>query len=210
MISLFIDTSSEDVSIAIVRDDKIIASRINNIPGKHSIYATSYLDEVIKEAKIDNKDIDNIMVVNGPGSFTGLRIGVAIAKVFAYLLKKGVICISSLKMMALSIKHDYCLTLLDARNNNYYMALYDKNNKEVIKPVFSNVDEVLELINKYSPLIVSNKEFEINSFKVRRVELDIVNIVKCYENEEVINSHLVVPDYLKLPQAMEDKNDKRN
>ena len=87
MISLFIDTSSSDVSIAIIQDNKVLSSIVKNIPGEHSIYTTSYLEEVIKKAKIKNEDIDKIMAVSGPGSFTGLRIGLTIAKVYAYLLK---------------------------------------------------------------------------------------------------------------------------
>ncbi len=205
MIYLFIDTSSEDVSIAIVRDNELLASISKTIPGEHSIYATSYLDEVIKEAGINNKDIDKVMAVNGPGSFTGLRIGLTIAKVFAFLLGKEVICISSLKMRSLSIEHDYCLSLMDARNNNYYLALYDKENKEVVNPVFSNIDEVLALIEKYNPLCIGDKEFKINDINVDKQELDIIKIVNYYKNEKSINPHLVVPEYLKLPQAMENK-----
>lgn len=205
MISLFIDTSSEDVSIAIIKDKKVLASKTETIPGKHSIYTTSILDNIIKEADINNNDIDKIMVVNGPGSFTGLRIGVTVAKVFAYLLNKEVTCISSLKMRALSINHNYCLSLIDARNNNYYIALYDKDNNEVVKPVFSNIDKVTELINKYNPICVSDKELIINNKKVPKQNLDIVKIVDYYKSKKSINAHLAVPDYLKLPQAMEDK-----
>ena len=210
MISLFIDTSSSDVSIAIVKDNKILSSIVKDIPGKHSIYATSFLEEVINKAKIKNEDIDSIMAVNGPGSFTGLRIGLTIAKVYAYLLKKDVICVSSLKMRALSIEHDYCLSLIDARNNNYYLALYDKNNKEIVEPVFGNIDKVLSIINKYNPVCVGDKDFVLCDKSVKKVDLDIIRIVNYYKNDIGINCHLVVPDYLKLPQAMEDKIDKGN
>ena len=121
------------------------------------------------------------------------------------VLGKEVICISSLKMRSLSIEHDYCLSLMDARNNNYYLALYDKENKEVVNPVFSNIDEVLALIEKYNPLCIGDKEFKINDINVDKQELDIIKIVNYYKNEKSINPHLVVPEYLKLPQAMENK-----
>ncbi|MBR3161905.1 MAG: tRNA (adenosine(37)-N6)-threonylcarbamoyltransferase complex dimerization subunit type 1 TsaB [Bacilli bacterium] len=205
MITLFIDTSSSDVSIAIVKDNKILASIVKDIPGEHSIYATSYLDEVIKKSKIDIKDIDKIMAVSGPGSFTGLRIGLTIAKVFAYLLKKEVICVSSLKMRALSIEHDCCLSLIDARNDNYYLALYDCNNKEIIAPKFGNISEVTSIIDKYNSICISDKDFKINDVVVSKVNLDLLKIVNYYGDESAVNPHLVVPDYLKLPQAMEDK-----
>ena len=205
MISLFIDTSSSDVSIAIIKDSELLSSRIKDIPGEHSVYATSLLDEVFKEAKIEKDDIDNVMVVTGPGSFTGLRIGVTIAKVFGYLVKKKVICISSLKMRALSFDHDYCLSLMDARNNNYYLALYDKNNKEIVEPVFGNKEMVKDLIEKYNPVCVGDNDFSVDDKKVLKKKLDVVRIFNYYKDKDKINPHLVVPDYLKLPQAMENK-----
>ena len=85
MIFLLIDTSAEDVSIAILRDKKVLSAVTKSIPNQHSIYTVKMIDDTIKEAGIKNEDINKIMVVVGPGSFTGLRIGVTIAKTFAYL-----------------------------------------------------------------------------------------------------------------------------
>ena len=90
MISLFIDTSGIDVSIALIRDNNIVTKIVERIPNEHSVYTTSYLDKVLNRANISPSDIDKILVVNGPGSFTGVRIGVTIAKVFAYILKKDI------------------------------------------------------------------------------------------------------------------------
>ena len=81
MITLFIDTSNSDVSIALIKDSNILASISESLPNQHSVYATSYLDKLINEAKIEVNEVDKVMVVNGPGSFTGVRIGVTIAKV---------------------------------------------------------------------------------------------------------------------------------
>ena len=119
MITLFIDTSSSDVSIALVKDNNILSSITQNLPNQHSIYTTSYIDKVLKETSLEPKDIDKIMVVNGPGSFTGVRIGVTIAKVFAYILKKDIMCLSSLKIRALSSNHNNCLSIINANRNNY-------------------------------------------------------------------------------------------
>lgn len=204
MISLFLDTSSTDVSIALVLDGKIISKKIGSEINQHSIYATNFLDEVLRSANKSPSDVDRIMVVNGPGSFTGIRIGVTIAKVYAYLLKKDVICVSSLKMRSISKKHDYCMSLMDARHDNYYMGLYDENNNNVIEEGFVGKDRVLKLIDKYNPVIVSDREFFIDDIRVDKVDLDIVKIVDYYKNSEPVNCHLVVPNYLKLPQAMEN------
>lgn len=205
MRTLFIDTSSSDVSIAVINDGKILASITKNIPNAHSVYTVSFLDKVIKDAGLIPNDIDKILVVTGPGSFTGVRIGVTIAKTYAYLRNISIIGVSSLKMLALSTNHEYCLSLIDAKHNNYYLGLYDKDNNNVIEEQFNNKDKVLELISKYNPLIVSNEDIKIDDIEVKKQELDLVNIVSYYQDKESINPHLIVPNYLKLPQALEEK-----
>lgn len=205
MISLFIDTSSIDVSIALIKDNNVLTKIVERIPNQHSVYTTSYIDKVFESTNIKPVEVDKIFVVNGPGSFTGVRIGVTIAKTMAYLLNKEIICLSSLKIRALSVGHDYCLVLINANKDNYYVGLYDKDNNEVIDEQFSNVDNVKELISKYNPVIVSDKEFSFDDRTITDVQLDFVNIINYYQDKESVNVHLVVPNYLKLPQALEEK-----
>jgi len=203
MITLFIDTSFSDVSIALLKDNKIINKIVKSIPNEHSKYAITYIDEVLKKSNIKPNEVNNIMVVNGPGSFTGVRIGLTIAKIYAYLLNIEVTLISSLKTLALSEEGEYILSLIDARNNNYYLGLYDKNYNEVIKEHFSNIEEVNELINNYQDLkIVSNSNININNYK-KITELDIEKIAKYYQDKIRVNAHQVLPNYLKLPQVLE-------
>ena len=114
MISLFIDTSLSDVSIALLKDNKILSSIHNNIPGEHSIYVTKYIEDLLKKTNISSKEVDEIVVVNGPGSFTGIRIGVTIAKVFAYLTKIRIVSITSLQARAIGRKNEYILSTIDA------------------------------------------------------------------------------------------------
>ena len=207
MITLFIDTSSSDVSIAILKDN-IILSKINeSIPNQHSIYTVSFIDKALKEAKLTPHDIKKIMVVTGPGSFTGLRIGVTIAKVYAYLENIEITPISSLKIRSISINHDYCLSIIDAHHDNYYIGLYDKNNEEIIKEQFQTKEKVLELIEKYHPLIISDLNGKIENYEYTKQELDISKIAAYYQNAKTYNSHSINPNYLKLPQALEEKND---
>ncbi|MCI6265680.1 MAG: tRNA (adenosine(37)-N6)-threonylcarbamoyltransferase complex dimerization subunit type 1 TsaB [Erysipelotrichaceae bacterium] len=207
MITLFIDTSSSDVSIAIMKDKKILSNITKSIPNKHSIYTVSFIEQMIKEANLTVNDIEKIMVVTGPGSFTGVRIGVTIAKVYAYLKNLSIISISSLKMMSISCEHKYCLALIDAHHDNYYLGLYDENNQEIMKEQFNTKEKVLELIEKYQPRIVSNENIEIGKYKIKKQSLDISKIITYYQKEEPLNPHLVVPNYLKLPQALEEKHD---
>jgi len=193
MISLFIDTSLSDVSIALVKDNKLISEIKNSIPGQHSIYVTKYIDDVLKDCNLSPKDVDEIVVVNGPGSFTGIRIGVTIAKIFAYLQKIRIVSITSLQARAIGNKSDYILSTIDAKHNNYYIGLYDKDYNKIIEK-FSNITEIEEIKNKYSVLVVE-------PFNPYHIE-EIIKYSKKLNSE---NPHAVNPIYLKLPEAMEKK-----
>lgn len=203
MITLFIDTSCSDVSIAILKDNKIISKKVESIPNEHSKYAVSYVEKVLKDANILPKEVNNIMVVNGPGSFTGIRIGLTIAKIYAYLLDIKVNLVSSLKTLALSTTGEYILSIIDAKNNNCYIGLYDKEYNEVINEHFSTYDEVKEIINNYDNIkIVSNSNIKLENYE--KIDLlNIENIVSYYKNQVSVNAHQVLPNYLKLPQVME-------
>ena len=207
MISLFMDTSMTNVSISIVKDDKIMSIIQENIPNEHSKYATSYVKKVIDEANIDANDLDNILVVNGPGSFTGVRIGVTIAKTYGYLINKDIIPVSSLKSLAVSNinKSDVVMSVITANRSNYYVGIYDKDYNEIIEEQFVSANRLLELINEYNPYIVSNDFNVVGKYKFNTVNLDVLAIVDYYKNADKISYHALVPNYLKLPQAMENR-----
>jgi len=205
MINLFIDTSLDYVRAAIIKDNEVLSLKEDNTPNMHSVYATSYIKKAIDEAGIDANNVDKIFVVNGPGSFTGVRIGVTIAKTYGFLIKRDITPISSLKCMALSKKHDgNIMCLISARRNNFYMGLYDKDNNEIISEGFINGQQVLELIDKYQPLVVSNEFNVLGMVKIEKVNLDVLKIVDYYQDKLSINPHQLVPNYLKLPQVLEN------
>ena len=206
MISLFIDTSLENVSICIVKDGTILSSITKFIPNKHSIYVTKFIKDCLNESKIDANDIDNIMVVNGPGSFTGVRIGVTIAKTYGYLIKKNITPISSLKMLAIS--SDYkgeIMSIIPANKSHYYVGIYDEDYNIIYNEEFMDSKKINELLKKYHPYIVGINSDIILGNKVNKIELNYIKIINYYLNKEKINYHKLLPNYLKLPQALEGK-----
>lgn len=209
---LFIDTSLKDVSIATYESGKILSLISECIPNMHSIYTIPYIDRCLTESKIDKKEVEKIIVINGPGSFTGIRIGLTIAKVYSYILNINVVCVSSLKALALSTSGELIISVLDAKNDNYYVGIYDKDYNNLDKECFMNKEELINLINKYNHVkLVSNEDINIDSYSVNGVELDILNIINYYKNDIGVNNFLVKPNYLKRPEAEEKKeNDKRN
>ena len=206
MISLFIDTSTSNVSISIIKDGMRLSNVSGDIPNEHSKYATSYVKKVIDEAGIDANNIDNIFVVNGPGSFTGVRIGVTIAKTYGYLINKYITPVSSLKALALSGNYEgTIMSVISANRNNYYVGIYDKDYNNLIDEKFINAEDLVKLMEKYNPYIVSNDFNVLGIYKINKVNLDTVRIVNYYMDSEEINYHKLVPNYLKLPQALENK-----
>ena len=206
MISLFIDTSMANVSISIIKDGVMLSRVCENIPNEHSKYATSYVKKVIDEANIDANDVDKIFVVNGPGSFTGVRIGVTIAKTYGYLINKNIIPVSSLKSLAISSKQNgTVMSVINANRSNYYVGIYDSEYNEIIDEQFVSANRLLDLIDEYNPYIVSNDFNVLGKYKFNKVNLDMVMIVEYYKDKISLNYHKIVPNYLKLPQAMENR-----
>ena len=206
MISLFIDTSLVNVSISVIKDGEILSLIEKNIPNMHSAYATKYVKDALDMAHIDANDVDNIMVVNGPGSFTGVRIGVTIAKTYGYLIKKDITPVSSLKMLAISSKHDgFIMSIIPANKSNYYVSIYDKEYNNIVEEQFMDKETVFELCTKYNPYIVGVDQSIIGKYKINKQKLDVLRIVNYYMDKEKINPHKVLPNYLKLPQALEGK-----
>lgn len=208
MISLFIDTSGKNVSISTIKDGEILSLIQRDIPNMHSAYATKFVKDALDIANIDANDVDNIMVVNGPGSFTGVRIGVTIAKTYGYLVKKDITPISSLKCLAISSKNDgIVVSIIPANKSSYYVGVYDKDYNVINEECCMKPEDILLLIDKYNPYIVGVDQSVIGKYKINKQELDILKIVNYYMDKEKVNPHKIIPNYLKLPQALEGNND---
>lgn len=206
MICLFIDTSLVNVSISVTKDDKILSLIQKEIPNMHSVYATKFVKDVLDEAGIDANQVDKIMVVNGPGSFTGVRIGVTIAKTYGYLIKKDIIPVSSLKSLAISSKYDgIIMSIIPANKSNYYIGIYDKDYNVIVDEQFINKEKIVELCNKYNPYIVGIDTSIIGTYKINKQNIDISKVVEYYKDKENVNYHKIIPNYLKLPQAIEER-----
>ena len=197
MKALYIDTSSADVSISLLDGTQELRTINENIPNKHSIYTVSYINKVLKDTNTTPEEIQKIYVVNGPGSFTGIRIGVTIAKTFAYLRNIKVVPISTLKALSLTT------------TGKTIMSLIDENHNEILPEKYASKEEVLSLITKYKPTIVSSEPLTIDKITIPKYTQNITNIVTYYENKPSIHPHKLQVNYLKEPQAVEEKNDNR-
>lgn len=186
MISLCLDTSYKNLVIAIIKDNEVIASFNEEAFKRQSETIFVELEKVMQQANIQPDDIDEVLVTKGPGSYTGVRIAMCVAKVFCATKQKTLKTISTLKLYA--GKNDVQV-ILDARSNRVYYGKY--NNGEKIEECIKTIDELNKDDNNYvGDTYLLDKTSE---------PIDLVNnfLILKDEFETVDNIHTLTPEYLK-------------
>ena len=125
-----IDTSTEYLSLGISEDKKILFAETFLLERKHSTDLLPILEKVLKRLKLSIQEIDGFIVGLGPGSFTGLRVGISMVKAMALCLDKPVVGIPTLDCLAAFVEGDKIpiAPLVDAKRQQVYAALYEKRN----------------------------------------------------------------------------------
>ena len=206
MISLFLDTSSKLLTVILVNNNEVIYNKSIETKNDHTSYAVPMIDEALKINNLKTRDINKIYIVNGPGSFTGTRIGVTIGKTLAYSNEVGIIPVSSLKQYIFSKDNkDYYVSMIIDKNNRLYYGIYDKNYNDIVTDKYSTIDDFKSDIEKLDGNILFISDKELDDFNVVNQELDIIKLMNYYKDNE-IDSFLLKPNYLKKIEA-EEKND---
>lgn len=132
---LAIDTTAKTAAIAIADGDRLIASATLNTPGTHSVTVLPTVDAMLKGSSLTVDDIDIFACSAGPGSFTGVRIGVALIKGLAFGSDKPCIGVSSLESLArnMSFTDGIVCPVMDARRNQLYNALFRFENGSIVR-----------------------------------------------------------------------------
>lgn len=211
MITLFLDTSTVKLIVGIYKDNECLficeEDSINDLSSK----ALPLIDKAIKSSNLTINDIDKIIVVNGPGSFTGVRVGVTLAKTLAYTKNISITPISSLEVMATTkVETEYIVPLIDARRGYFFTGMY-KNGKNVFEDAYLSKEKLFNKIKrKTSFKNVTFVSYTDLDFETIKPDLNIDKIVKKYRRRKSLNPHLVNPNYLKRVEAEEKLDDKRN
>ena len=208
---LYIDTSSSYLYTSIVEDEKTLVEIKEEYGQTLSEVALPKIVSMFEKINIEPDNIDKIIVVNGPGSFTGIRIGVTIAKVYAWSLNIPITTITSLEAMSVSSEEEKIhIPIINARRGYVFAAIYDEDYKEILKPQHIELDKLQEKIKNIENYeFITNDKFE-NLEKTTNYNPNIIKIVQRFKGKEEINPHMVNPEYLKLTEAEERKNDSRN
>lgn len=146
---LAIDTSTM-ISTVTIGDDKEILGDFNvNQSKTHSESLVPMIETLLDLLGMTIRDIDKFIIAQGPGSFTGLRIGMTVAKTLAQVEKKDLITISTLRAMAAGSTSERAkLSLIDARSTRVYGALYDSNLEEIIPENLYEIDDLAKMVNE--------------------------------------------------------------
>ncbi|MCX7694665.1 MAG: tRNA (adenosine(37)-N6)-threonylcarbamoyltransferase complex dimerization subunit type 1 TsaB [Caloramator sp.] len=169
---LAMDTSSSVATVAIVSDEKVEGEIYLNHKMQHSVILFPMIERLLEITENNLKDIDIIAVSGGPGSFTGLRIGVAAAKGMVQGSNKTFITVSSLEAMAYQQGHfdGVICPIMDALRDNVYTALYEFKDGElnnIMQIDALHIDELFEKLEIYNKILFCGDAVSIHSGKIK-------------------------------------------
>lgn len=157
---LNIETATTVCSVSLAKDGKLLSLKEQNGDYSHAENLTVFIEDVLKQAKTNISEIDAIAVSKGPGSYTGLRIGVSTAKGLCYSLEKPLIAVDTLKYMAIAVSQQpttnnqqiLCCPMLDARRMEVYCAIYNSEGNVVKETAAEIIDE-----HSFADILKTNK-----------------------------------------------------
>lgn len=222
MIVLSIDSSSKVATVALLKDDLLIGEYVLNDKKEHSVLLMPMIENLLKESNLSIDDIDGYVVSKGPGSFTGLRIGMATIKGLSFGSNKPYISISSLEALAYSVScfDGIICSIMDALRSNVYTALYKNNNgslETLMEPTPMELEDLIKLLNEKEEKVIftgdclnKHKDYIQSNFPNAQFAPSHLSIIRASSLGEIGLNKLKAgifddpnssPMYLKKPQA---------
>lgn len=222
---LAIDTSTTHSSCSVMEDNNIVGDFSINQSMSHNEILLVMVDEVLKKLNIDIEYIDLFVAVTGPGSFTGIRIGVTVVKALAMALNKPIVAVNTLEALSFGVFSDKKkIPLIDARGERVYYGVYEGiNNKNIVAPALLTIDELLEefsdkgefvfvgdCVNLYKDRILENKNFEITPACLNSCISRNACVIgkQKFESGDISDCFNLSPEYVRLSQAQRDMENK--
>ena len=193
MYTLFISTYDKLITIGLLLNGKVLEKLENLSSQNHSVLVMPMIDNILKNNNIKVNDLNEIIVVNGPGSFTGVRIGVTIAKTLALTLNISIKTISSLEIYAVSIKSNDNKLIEISDLKGKYIGYFNKDNELINDLIYLKNDEYIKFIR------------DKKKYLKEKNDINLENIYNYLKDKEPINSHKVNPIYIKSIEVLNDK-----
>ncbi|ANU26407.1 tRNA (adenosine(37)-N6)-threonylcarbamoyltransferase complex dimerization subunit type 1 TsaB [Planococcus versutus] len=218
MIYLGIDTSNSPLSLALVENERVLIEETSNLKINHSLTVMPAIEEMMKKATIAPSDLTHIAVAEGPGSYTGVRIGLTIAKTLAWSLKVPLHLVSSLKVLAANGEgfEGIICPVIDARRGTAFIGLYEGVGLEtIIADQHSDVKEFLLKVKKlHRPVLFTGVDAVVHKAVIEEVLGEQAqwsgiqhqlprasNLILLAQQSEESAVHHAVPQYRRITEA---------
>lgn len=220
MYSLTIDTSNHVLGVALMKGNKVIGEFVTNLAKNHSVRLMPAVDQLMKEVDASPEQLDKIVVAKGPGSYTGVRIGLTTAKTLAWALDIPIVGVSSLKALAYQGRfyNSVICPFFDARRGLVYTGLYEwQTNDMVAVHEEQNIlmeDWLTELSKREQEVLFLSPDIEGFSDIIQEklgdlaiIPEDMFHIAKPSDlalagsQQESDSTHHLTPNYLRLAEA---------
>lgn len=220
---LALDTSTMMASCAVMDEERVLAEYSLSQEMSHSEKLVPMIKEMLDGLNMKIQDIDLYGVAIGPGSFTGLRIGVATIKTFAHMFDKPIIGVSTLEALAFNLPYnEIVVPMIDARRNRVYTGIYSwegGNLRTIMEPDAMEIDDLLKnLSDNHDNIVVTGDGVNIHFDKIEEMLMQDVNYATMglnycrassigelayikYKSDKIDNYYTLVPDYLRKSQA---------
>lgn len=222
---LAVDTSSVVATCAVLDEEKVLGEYSLNQDMSHSESLVPMIKEMLDSLNLQVSDIDLYGVSLGPGSFTGLRIGIATVKSFAHVFDKPIIGVSTLESLAFNLPYNGIIVpMIDARRDRVYTGIYqwDKGSlTNIMEPCTMEIKDLLDTLQDYEDIIINGNGVYLHKDKIlaklkdkvtfspigsndcRASSIGQIAIMK-YNEGKKDNYYTLVPDYLRESQAQRE------
>lgn len=222
MLVLSMDSSCKVSTVALLNEYSLLGEYSLNNKKEHSALLMPMVDNLLKDCKVNISDIDGYVISKGPGSFTGLRIGMATVKGLSFGSNRPYVSVSSLDALGYSLStfDGIICPIMDALRDNVYTALYESNLdgfKRILEPTSMELPELLTLLNEKKSKVIftgdaleRHKEYIQDNFKNAYFAPNHLSIIRASSlgelglkllQEGIFDSSSSAPIYLKKPQA---------
>jgi len=195
---LAIDTATDYIFLSLVVDGVEVGHAYQNDINNHAVTIMPLLDEILKTAEVKLNELTGVIVGIGPGSYTGVRIGVSIAKMIGYLNGIPVQTVSTLALIASGSEESRILSYIDARRGNAFLACFEQDHG-----VMNNT-----VPDSLANAVVFQQEAGNGYVKVTEGRPDILKVLRSHLLRNVENIHELVPNYLQITEAECNKGKK--
>lgn len=222
MIILAIDTSNQPLSVAVLQDNQLLATTTFNYRQKdHSTMLLPLIADLLQRVDLQPDQLDRIVVAQGPGSYTGLRIGVTAAKTLAFVLKKELVGISSLAVLAAPLQPEnqntVIVPLFDARRQCVFAGIYQQKKQQLINLLpdqHLTLAELTAKLQKFPKVILVghdaqqfNQQLQAELTNKITLATGVFDYPQAYQlgllgrTAAPVEIHSFVPRYLRVTQA---------